>query len=165
MDSKYEERAKRFISRTPGSHDNEQTIAFLSELYRVESGLIDLEEKIDHSTHWLQKGNLRQVDKELRDVSERIFTIQRAINSPDGNLNELLDIDASEVDESAVSEILTQLGWEWLPRELDRLYTTQSRVTSKLNAKKQRILTNRIVFLSLIAIIFSSVALGAEITF
>lgn len=159
QDNIYQHRAKRFLSRTPGDHGKEQTVKFLSVLYKAESQLADLERRVDEvdSSYW--SNELRRVSEELSDVSGDIYRFQKGITSPDENLSESIDIDSSEVDAGAVSEILTQLGWEWLPRELDRLYSTQDRVQRKVDAKKQRLATNRIVLLSFIAVILSVIAL------
>jgi hypothetical protein len=157
QDDKYENRAKRFISRTPGDHDEEQTIALIAELYRVENELNRLEHRINNIDSTLWSCELRDMSKDIKTVSDDIHTIQRAINSPDDSLHEPLNIEEEEIDNAAVSEILTQLGWEWFPRELNRIYSTQSRVFNRFDSKKQRMLTNRIVLLSLLAVVVSVV--------
>jgi hypothetical protein len=157
--NKFEDRAERFINRTPGNHSQEQTIEFISEIYRIENQLAELEKDIDKINPTLRSKKIKIISKDLENISEDIYLIQKCINSPNNYLHEILEISEEEVDELAVNEILTQLGWEWFPRELNRLYSTQSRVFSKLGAKKQHILTNRIVVLSFVAVFLSIVSI------
>ena len=164
-DEKFQERARRFISRTPGDHDKEQTIQFIAEIYRIENQLVNLENRIDEVDASFRSGDLKTISRELSGVSNNIQKIQKGITSPDEHLHESLNIEQDEIDPDAVSEILTQLGWEWFPRELNRLYSTQDRVFRKADAKKQQFLTNRIVLLSFIAVILSVTAIIGRFLF
>lgn len=140
-DISFEDRAKRFISRTPGDHDHEQTIQFISEIFRIESQLIALEKRLDDLSAGVWSRELSKIDDELSILSSDFFEVQSVISSPEDHLHELLDIPRDEVSEKAVSEILTQLGWEWFPREMDRVYSVQERVYRKADAKSQQMLT------------------------
>lgn len=99
---------------------------------------------------------LSDIEDRLANISDNFFSIQRAITSPQDHLHEVLDIEVSEVDNDAISEILTQLGWEWFPRELNRVYSAHERVYRKADAKRQQILTNRIILLSFLAVLLST---------
>ncbi|MCU4743250.1 hypothetical protein [Natronoglomus mannanivorans] len=140
-DERFDERAKRFLSRTPGDHGKDQTVEFIAEMYRIESELIDLEKRVDGISPSIVGRGVQSVSTDLLDVSDDLYRFQKAVSSPEDHLHAVLGIEQGEVDSGAVSEILTQLGWEWFPRELDRLYSTQDRVIRKVDAKKQRVLT------------------------
>jgi hypothetical protein len=156
---KFENRAERFITGTSVNTSQEQTVEFISEIYRIENQLVELERDINKINPTLRSKKAKRISKDLERISEDIYLIQKCINSPNNYLHEILETSEEEVDELAVNEILTQLESEWFPRELDRLYSTQSRVFRKLGAKKQHILTNRIVVLSFIAVFLSIVGI------
>jgi hypothetical protein len=155
-ETSFEDRAKRFISRTPGDHDHDQTIQFISEIFRIESQLIALEKRLDNLTAGVWSSELARINDELSALSSDFFEVQRVISSPEDHLHELIDIPRDKVSEKAVSEILTQLGWEWFPRELNRVYSVQERVYRKADAKSQQMLTNRIILLSFLAFVISA---------
>lgn len=152
----FEDRAKWFISRTPGDHDHEQTIQFISEIFKIESQLIVLEKRLDNLNAGVWSSELSKINHELSALSSDFFEVQRVILSPGDHLHELIGISRNGVSEKAVSEILTQLGWEWFPRELNRVYSVQERVYRKADAKSQQMLTNRIILLSFLAVILSA---------
>ena len=155
-ETSFEDRAKRFISRTPGDHDHDQTIQFISEIFRIESQLIALEKRLDNLSAGVWSSEFSRINDELSALSSDFFEVQRVISSPEDHLHELIDIPRDEVSEKAVSEILTQLGWEWFPRELNRVYSVQERVYRKADAKSQQMLTNRIILLSFLAFVISA---------
>lgn len=154
----FEDRAKRFISRTEGArnHDHDQTIQFISEIFRIESQLIALEKRLDNLSPGVWSSELSGISDELSALSSDFFELQRVIARPEDHLHELIEIPCDEVSEKAVSEILTQLGWEWFPRELNRVYSVQERVYRKADAKSQQMLTNRIILLSFLAFVISA---------
>jgi hypothetical protein len=152
----YEDRAKRFISRTPGDHYHEQTIQLISEIFKIENQLIVLEKRLDYLSAGVWSSEVSKINDELSALSSEFFEVQRVIMSRGDHLHELIGIPRNEVSEKAVSEILTQLGWEWFPRELNRLYSVQERVYRKADAKSQQMLTNRIILLSSLAVIISA---------
>jgi hypothetical protein len=152
----FEDRAKRFISRTRGDHDHEQKIQFISEIFKIESQLIVLEKRLDNLSPGVWSSELSKINDELSALSSEFFDVQRVILSPGDHLHELIDIPRNEVSEKAVSEILTQLGWKWFPRELNRMYSVQERVYRKADAKSQQMLTNRIILLFSLAVIISA---------
>lgn len=155
-DVSFEDRADRFLSRTPGDHGHEQTIQFISEIFRIESQLVALEWRLDDLSAGIWSRELSEIDNELSVLSSDFLQIQRVITSPEDYLHELINIPQDQVSNKAVSEILTQLGWEWFPRELNRVYSVQERVYRKADAKNQQMLTNRIILLSLLAFVIST---------
>lgn len=159
-DTKFEERASRFLKRTQSSRqNNEQVIKFISEIYKVKNDMISTEKKLDTIDARLWSDTLRSQSENLADQSEKIYNIQQIIVSPSDSLHEVQDIKKEDIDEEAVDEILTQLEWDALPQELNRLHETQNRVYSKFNTNRQIILTNRVLLLSLIAISISVIGL------
>lgn len=155
-DTSFEDRVNRFLSRTPGDHGHEQTIWFISEIYSIESKLVAIEKRLDDLNVGIWSRELSEINDQLSVLSSDFFKIQRVISSPEDHLHELIDVPQDQVSNKAVSEILTQLGWEWFPRELNRVYSVQERVYRKSDAKSQQMLTNRIVFLSLLAFTLSA---------
>lgn len=137
----FEDRANRFLSRTPGDHGHEQKIQFISEIFSIECQLVVLEKKLDNVNVGVWSRELSEINDQPSVLSSGFFKIQRVITSPEDHLHELIDVPQDQVSRKAVSEILTQLGWEWFPRELNRVYSVQERVYRKADAKSQQMLT------------------------
>lgn len=103
------------------------------------------------------------MSNEYAELSSTVHSIQKTTSKPDSYLHELIDIDQGKVENKAVSQILTQLGWEFFPRHLNRFLNLYEQVGRGIDSKKQQLLTTCIILVSLIAILISVFSLVATI--
>ena len=153
----YTEIAERTLNRCNMKDPHKQTVHYVSVILWTESELADLEKEISdispvNPLHW---GKLKQARNEYAELSLTVHSIQKTTSKPDSYLHELIDRDQDEVENTAVSQILTQLGWEFFPRHLSRFLDLHERVGSRLDSKKQQLLTTCIILVSLVAILIS----------
>lgn len=88
----FEDRSKRFLSRTPDDHGHKQTIQFISEIFRTESQLVALEKRLDDLDAGIWNRELSKIDDQLFVLSSDFFEIQQVIMLPEDHLPELIDI-------------------------------------------------------------------------
>jgi hypothetical protein len=127
----------------------------------TESKLADLEEDLSKtsSTNPVQWFRLRRTGHEYAELSSTVHRIQKTTSKPDSYLHDLISIDEDDVDEKAINQILTQLGWEFFPRHLNRFLNLYERVGRELDSKKQQLLTTCILSISLVAVLVSTATL------
>lgn len=161
----YTEIAKRTLNRCNMNDPHEQTIDYVSVMLWTESKLADLDKEISDisSVNPIDWWRLQRASNEYAELSSTVHSIQKTTSKPDSYLHELIDIDQGEVENKAVSQILTQLGWEFFPRHLNRFLNLYERVGGGIDSKKQQLLTTCIIFVSLVAILISVSSLVATI--
>lgn len=159
----YTEIAERTLNRCNMEDPHEQTIYYVSVMLWTESELADLEKDISSisSVNPLDWKRLKQAENEYAELSSTVHGIQKTTSKPDSYLHDLIDIDQDEVEPKAVSQILTQLGWEYFPRHLNRFLNLHERVGRRLDSKKQQLLTTCIILVSSVAILISVFSLVA----
>lgn len=153
------------LSRTPMNDPHEQTVKYVGSLLMAEKHLANIEEDITEISliNPLCWREMRRVQEEFATVSSAVHEVQRAAANPENHLHEVIDIEEDSIDDLAVSQILTQLGWEYLPRFLDRLLTSHDRVGGRLDAKRQQRLAFLIVVFSLVAVVLSIISISFSI--
>lgn len=153
----YTEIAERTLNRCNMRDPHEQTIHYVSVILWTESKLADLEKEISEisSVNPLDWRRLQRVRNEYAELSSLVHSIQKTTSKPDSHLHDLIDIDQGKVENKAISQILTQLGWEYFPRHLNRFLNLYERVGGRLDSKKQQLLTTCIILVSLVAILIS----------
>lgn len=161
----YVQIAERTINRCNMTDPHGQTVHYVAIILWTESKLADLERAVaDISTinplHW---GRLLRAQREYSQIASTVHNIQKTTSKPDSYLHDLIQVDKSEVENKAVSEIMTQLGWEYFPRHLNRFLNLYERVGRGLDSKKQQLLTTGIILVSFVAILISAFTLVVSI--
>lgn len=157
----YTEIAERTLNRCNMKDPHEQTIQYVAVMLWTESKLADLEKEISDISpvnpfHWRK---LRQARNKYRKLSSLVHDIQKTTSKPDSHLHKLINIDEERVENTAISQILTQLGWEFFPRHLHRFLNLYERVGRELDSKKQQLLTTGIILVSVVAVLISVITL------
>ena len=161
----YTEIAEETLNRCNMSDPQKQTIHYVAVMLWTESKLADLEKELSNisSVNPLQWFRLQRASNEYAELSSTVHSIQKTTSKPDSYLHELIDIDKDEVEDGAVSQILTQLGWEYFPRHLNRFLNLHERVGRGLDSKKQQLLTTCIILVSFVTVLISIFTLVATI--
>ena len=157
----YTEIAEKTLNRCNMTNPHSQTIDYVAVMLWTESRLADLEKDISEISsvnplHWFR---LRRARNEYAKLSSTAYHFQRTTSNPGTHLHRLIDIDVSKVENRAISQILTQLGWEFFPRHLNRFLSSYERVGRQLNSKKQQLLTTCVILVSFVALLISMATL------
>lgn len=161
----YTEIAEKTLNRCNLNNPREQTIHYVAVMLCTESKLADLEEDLSETspTNPIQWFRLRRTRHKYAELSSTVHGIQKTTSKPDSHLHDLIGIDEDEIDEKAINQILTQLGWEFFPRHLNRFLNLYERVGRELDSKKQQLLTTCILLVSFVAVLVSTATLVATV--
>lgn len=151
----YTQIAERTLNRCNMTDPEKQTIQYVAVMLWTESELADLEKQISNisSINPLHLWRLRRIENKYTEISTKVHQFQKTTSKPDSNLHELIGIDKDGIDNNAVSQIMTQLGWEFFPRHLNRFLNLYERAGRELSSKKQQLLTTCIILVSAITLV------------
>jgi hypothetical protein len=159
----YTEIAEETLQKCNMSDPHEQTVQYVAVMLWTESELADLEKELSEisSVNPFQWSRLQRAMGKYAEISSTVHRFQKTTTDPESHLHDLIDV--NNIESAAVSDITTQLGWEFFPRHLNRFLNLYERVGRELDSKKQQLLTTGILLVSFVALLVTMMTQIASI--